>query len=293
MKLELTITGMFFFGATLLLLGSLRGPAAVSPLQRAAARRQSMLERLQLRLRRAGMPDTNASLFALAVAGGMLVSFLVLAVLTKTWYAGVIVQPPLLFAVFAYLSARERSFVRRASEEMVPFLRKVESSVRAGRNAQTAFADALAETKLLSQALERTLIQLQLNRPFVDVLTESVELLPLRNWQSFVRYVEIHARAGGDLGNILSDAVEQINDQIMLQAEMRSLYGPIAKQQWILLGIAVGAAPFMHFVMNGMIDPLFQSLGGMIALAVAIGLMFLGWFVGRINVKAIERRIDL
>lgn len=280
--------GLFVIGALFILLGQLRNPDS-SPFER-RQRKTGAYARVHRRLRRAGLLQTTPG-FAVVVIATMsaLVALVAVLVTGRVWIGAVgAVAVPL--AGWFYLAFRERSYLKRASGELVPFLRKIESQVRAGRLPQAAFTQAVSEAGLLRPPLEPAIVQLRLNQPFIEVLRETTTRLPLRSWEQFVRQLEIHAETGGDLAEIITDAVNQINQLIQLQARMRAEFATFAKQQMILVVVGIGAFPGLAAM--GLLGELTSSVAGWGAMAVAAVFMVLGILYGQRSLRDIEQKLE-
>lgn len=280
--------GLFVLGALLILLGKLRNPET-SPFER-RQHKTGAYARVHRRLRRAGLLQTTPG-FAVVVVGTLSgLALLVATLVTGKVWIGVVGAALVPMVGWFYLTFRERSYLKRASGELVPFLRKIESQVRAGRLPQAAFAQAVSESSLLRPPLEPAIVQLRLNRPFIEVLRESTTRLPLRSWEQFVRQLEIHAETGGDLAEIITDAVAQINQLIQLQARMGAEYATFAKQQMILVAVGIGAYPGLAAM--GLLGELTGSLAGWGAMGVAAFMMFIGIFYGQRSLRDIESKLE-
>lgn len=288
LRLLLLPIGFLVVGLLLVMLAKLRNPM---PEQFEMARRKSgSYAQIQRRLRRAGLLQTTPGFAVVMVTTVTTLIWLVVLLLTGSLYFGLAAVFLVPLGSWFYLVLRERSYLKRASGELVPFLRKIEAQVRAGRLPQAAFAQAVEEAKLLRPPLEDALIQLRLNKPFVEVLRESTTKLPLRSWEQFVRQLEIHAETGGDLAEIITDAVTQINRLIQLQARMRAEYATFAKQQYILVAVSIGVYPGLW--MMGLLGELTGSLTGWAAIGIATTLMFLGVAYGQRSLRDIEQRLE-
>ncbi len=170
---SLFIAIVLLLGGLLFWVGWLQMTKGEMPFRPPAKAKDSFRVSLQRRLRKAGMVDTTAGTFTYIIATICILVYVISLLVTGSLYAGILLWPVIvLFAVF-FLSMRERSYIKRASNEIVPFLRKIESQVRSGRTAQAAFIEALEEAKLLRVALEKSLFELRLNRPFAQVLKDT------------------------------------------------------------------------------------------------------------------------
>lgn len=280
--------GLFVVGALLILLGQLRNPEA-NPFER-RQRKTGAYARVHRRLRRAGLLQTTPGFAVVVVATLAGLIALVGTLATGRVMVGAAGAAAVPLAGWFYLTFRERSYLKRASGELVPFLRKIESQVRAGRLPQAAFTQAVEEAGLLRPPLEPAIVQLRLNRPFIEVLRETTTRLPLRSWEQFVRQLEIHAETGGDLAEIITDAVQQINQLIQLQARMRAEFATFAKQQLILVVVGIGAFPGLAAM--GLLGELTGSPAGWGAMAVAALMMILGILYGQRSLRDIEQKLE-
>lgn len=279
---------VFLVGGLLLLLGLLRNPereAFTVP-----ARREGVYKRLQVQLRKAGMSRTTPAFFVSAVAAACAFSWVILFIWTGSAVVALAAIPLVFFGAYALLVLRERSYMKRAAVELVPFLRKIEAQTLANKLPQAAVAEAIEESPLIGDALRPMLVELKLQRPFLEVLRESVELLPLRSWATFVRQLEIQAETGGNVNEVISDTVRTINQRLQLQARARAEYAGVAKQQYILIGIAALTFPALAFA--GLLGQLTGSVDGWIAIAASIGLMVAGILYGQRALREIERRVE-
>lgn len=285
----LTASLVLAAGLVLLFLG-VASPRRVDPFTPERRRRDSLYQRLEHRLRRAGMRNVMPGFFVLVVFALCALVFGIGFLWTGNPLVGLASLPVVLVGVYLYLSMRERAFVRRATHEMVPFLRKIEAFVAAGRNPEAAIVDAVEETTIIRSCLTQSVTEMRLNRPLDDVLRDSTEYLPLRSWRQFVSAMLLWHEGGGKIGSVLNDAVNQINTLIQLRAELAADYARFSKQQIVILVIAVGAFPLLAAA--GLLPQLLGTVPGLIALLVGIGVMVAGFIYARANIKDIERRLD-
>lgn len=249
---------------------------------------------VERRLRAAGVTEISGSLFVSGTLVGMGLLGTISAIMLSSPVIGLLIGgivPPVV--VWMYLNNRERSFLKRASAELVSFLRRIEMNVRAGQSVQLAFQDALRESKAIRSALEDSLVQMQLQVPFDQVLRESTDKLPLRQWKQFVRQLEMQQRSGGDLATTLAETVELINGLIQLQEELRTKASGFDKQRKAILGLGIAFVFMSYFVMDKIILELFENgVAGYLIAAAGIGLMSIGWLVGQVQTRDVERKIN-
>lgn len=288
------IVFVFVVGLLALLIGALRTPPEdlrASLAQGAHLRRDKTYSGLSRKMRRAGFREIGPG--ALMLIMGLSAAFLVVLVLlffrsTPWLVVPAVLAPPVFMNL--YLSGKERSYLRRCLNEMVPFMRKIEAQVRAGQNVQVAFANAVTETPLYADVLSEPMQGLQLNRPFIEVLHETLEPLPLRAWYQLIQQIEMYSTVGGQLEDILSDSANQLNTLLRLQAEIRADYSRIERQQYALIVIA--AIAVLGLFVSGLMTALLSSAIGWIFIGAAAACMAGGVLFGRRQVKDIERRLE-
>jgi len=285
---------IFVVALLALLIGALRTPPEDLREQLAKGahlRRDRTYSGLARKMRRAGFREIGPGALMLIV--GLIAAFLVVLVLlffrSNIWLlVPAVIAPPILLNL--YLSGKERSYLRRCLNEMVPFMRKIEAQVRAGQNVQVAFANAVAETPLYADILSEQMRSLQLNRPFIEVLHDTLPALPLRAWYQLIQQIEMYSTVGGQLEEILADSASQLNTLLRLQAEIRADYSRIERQQYALLVIAVISV--LGLWSAGMMASLMSSTIGWVIIGAALAVMAGGVLFGRRQVKDIERRLD-
>lgn len=233
-------------------------------------------------------------------------SFVLIGLVAASALVGVVfallASQPLLFVggpivVFGYahfqLLKRQRQFLARASAELVPFLRRIEASVRAGRAAPLAYRQAVLETKTLQRVLMHSADEMAAGATFVEALRGTVHRLPLRMWFVFVRQMEIHEEAGGRLSESLGQTVQQINVMLQLQAQARADYATQARQQNLIVVIVFGALIFFAVAVSpNAVAQLWQTGIGIIASIVGLSLIGGGLWFGRKQLRDIDRRLN-
>jgi Flp pilus assembly protein TadB len=256
--------------------------------------KRGMRARFQERLRAARIFDQTPTLVILALAIVSLIGGLIIAVLISSW-VGILLGPPLVIvAVNIYLMRRQRDHLLRASNELVPFLNRISTAVKAGRPPETAYLEAVAEADTLKGVLEDSAAKISAGANFAESLVATLDDLPLRMWAVFVRQLELYYQLGGDVTTAIDTTVIQVNSMLQLQAEARADYAIQAKQQKLIVGIVVGF--FGGYVLlvpgaSAQVGAMFQSVGGIIAFSIAIGVMGFGlWFRAK-QLQAVEKRM--
>lgn len=252
----------------------------------------SLKQNLEVKLRRAGIVDTSLSvlLFGLTLVTGLV--FTIALFLTASPFGAGILAGLVPVAAFFELDRRSRKWQEKVTIQLVPFLRKIESQVRVGQNPTRAFATAVNEDPLLRYILSQQLRDLEFQRPFQEVLKESLQVVPLRPWVQFVRSMDAFSESGGQLADILSNNVSRINSQILLRQRLMGDLAQYRGQQIIILVIAVVVPILMYSMAGSMMGSVFSSSVGIIGLFVAICLDLVALWITQKAVKDVESKLE-
>jgi Flp pilus assembly protein TadB len=209
--------------------------------------------------------------------------------------AAILLGPVLVFIVgYAYLQKKARGLLKATTDSLIPFIRRVEGSVRVGVPAPAAYREAVAESPAgLKRILQDSVAQMATGTPFIEAIRGTQERLPLRMWSVFVRQIEIHDEAGGDLSKGLSATVRHIDTMVDLQKQGQAHYAGFATQQRIAFGLGGFAIFFMATRLDRqMLLAVLKPGIGWLFLAAGVGFIAAGVFVSRHSLKAISKRID-
>ena len=281
-------------GAGILYFLAVPGRQRLSLLNVAAAR-QPIGARLQRELKLAGIFDQAPSLFVMAMLVGSAVLATILVVLSGSLVAALF-GPVLVFVgTRLYIFRRQRQFMSRAIDELVPFLNQIVAAVSGKVPIQRAYRDAVADATVLKEVLGDSAAKVAAGAPFSATLLETLPDLPLRMWAVFVRQVELFELTGGDLSTGLEKTVTQVNQMLQLQAEARADYAVQAKQQqaiMVILGVTIGG--YLFVLPNGgdRIALLFGSFGGLIGFIMGVCVIVGGFWIVTSAIRDIERKIS-
>jgi hypothetical protein len=128
--------------------------------------------------------------------------------------------------------------LKSAAEEVVPFLRRIESSLQDGSGVQEAYTEALGETKVLKHLVGEPVEGL----PFTEGLLEGAKRSKLRPLIVFANQVKLRERGGDGLKDALRKAVVTT---VTLQAEERRAGerpNRRRNQRLLLIGAAAAAS---------------------------------------------------
>lgn len=254
----------------------------------------SLNDRFANSLRKAGIFDKAPSIYILAVLAATVALALFLIIYFKNPLAA-LPAPLIVFAGLQYyLNIKQRRFLDRAYDELIPFLNKIATSVAAGKPIQQAYIDSVDEANALNEILSDSAAKIAAGAPFAETLVETIPLLPLRMWAVFVRQLELYSETGGDFSGSLQSTIKQVNEMIQLQAEARADYSAQARQQQIIFLVPAAMIVIWTFFLPGgakTMSLLITTVPGLIALFSGLTILGFGfWFLNK-QLKEIQSRL--
>ena len=281
---------IFALGVALVLLFA--APTAAVSAFTFPVRNKSLQERLRRSLRLAGMFDQTPTVVLLALLAVTAAVAVVLGVVLSSLLAGILVA---VFAVpgaaYYMLMSRQRNFMNRAADEMAPFLNRIASATKSGRPVQSAYIEAVEESRELRRVLADSAAKMTAGMRFRDALVETIPLLPFRMWSVFVRQLEAHDEGGGDLASALETTVRQTNEILMLHAEARASYAAQARQQKLIVVVALGGVVLLVLSAGtATVSVLWTTLVGLVGAALAVAVMSFGLWFSRKQLHEIEKK---
>lgn len=257
--------------------------------------RTPLAQRVQRSLQLAGMFDATPSLFVLSIVVIAVILGVIIALATSNPLTALFGPPIVIFGTQMMIYRRQRRFLNRAIDELIPFLNRVLTAVKSGRPMQEAYLDAVAEAKVLREILGESAAKIAAGAPFAETLIETLPDLPLRMWATFVRQVELYEQVGGDVATGIERTVSQINQMLQLQREARADVAMQARQQHLIVVMLAAGLFATVFVVEGGTDRialLFNNLAGIIGGLFGLSVMIGGvWFLNR-QIRDIERKLS-
>jgi Flp pilus assembly protein TadB len=255
----------------------------------------NMREKVARALSRAGVFDQAPSIILVALAGIGLVVYLLLSLVLGFLYPIFLAPIIVIGGFFWFLHRRQRRFINRAHDELIPFFNHMATSIGGNVSAPRAYEQAVMESNALKMILEPSAVKIRAGEPFAPTLVETLPLLPIRMWSVFVRQIELHEEVGGDLGETMQSTVRQVNKMLQLQAEARADYAIQAKQQQLIIGILVAGFGFMIVIVpNGkdMAKTLVTTGLGIAGLCIGLSVIAFGlWFLNK-QLRDVERKLN-
>jgi tight adherence protein B len=214
----------------------------------------------------------------------LLVGVIVLAVLMRIapWWAALIGGAAAAMAPYGYVLYRRTKRFLKFRENFPDALDSLARALRAGYPLSAGMEMIANETAPpVSGEIRRTSAEANLGRGWPHALENLGKRVPLLEINLFIAAVQLHARTGGKLSEVMSGLAENMRESNALQGEVRALaaYGKLTGL--ILTILPVGIAIMMLIVSPGYMQVLYNDPMGKNLIALAIGCLILAHFVIR------------
>ncbi|HEV2202798.1 MAG TPA: type II secretion system F family protein [Bryobacteraceae bacterium] len=209
------------------------------------------------------------------------VAFAVLMRFIPVWSAtlaacGVAITP------YFYISSRRRKRFHKFRENFPDVLDSLARALRAGYPLSAAMEMIAAETSPpVSEEMRRTSAEANLGRGWPHALENLGRRIPLLEVNMFTSAVQLHARTGGKLSEVMAGMAENMREALALQGEVRSLAAHGRLTGMVLTILPIGIAVMMMFVSPTYMQILFQHPWGKNLIAAAIACLVIAHFVIR------------
>jgi tight adherence protein B len=216
------------------------------------------------------------------------VTLAVLVRLIPSW-AALLAAAGAAFAPYSYIVRRRDRRFRRFRENFPDVLDSLARALRAGYPLSAAMEMIAAETAPpVSVEMRRTSAEANLGRGWPQALESLARRVPLLEVNMFIAAVQLHARTGGKLSEVMGGLAENMREALALQGEVRSLSAHGKLTGLILTILPVGIAIMMMLVSPGYMQTLFHHPWGKNLIAAAVACLLLAHFLIR---KIVDIRI--
>jgi len=186
------------------------------------------------------------------------------------------------YAPYGYIVHRRDKRFQRFRENFPDVLDSLARALRAGYPLSAAMEMIAAETAPpVSVEMRRTSAEANLGRGWPHALENLAKRVPLLEVNMFIAAVQLHARTGGKLSEVITGLAENMREAIALQGEVRSLSAHGKLTGVILTILPVGIAIMMLMVSPGYMQTLFNHPWGKNLIAAAVICLLLAHFVIR------------
>ncbi|MEQ1947567.1 MAG: type II secretion system F family protein [Bryobacteraceae bacterium] len=218
---------------------------------------------------------TSMMLLVAAVTGAILQRFV------PGWAAalGAVVAG---FAPYNFVLRRRNARFRKFRENFPDVLDSLARALRAGYPLSAAMEMIAAETAApVSEEMRRTSTEANLGRGWPKALEGLSARVPLLEVNMFISAVQLHARTGGKLSEVMAGLAENMRESIALQGEVRALSAHGKLTGAILTILPIGIGFMMMMVSPDYMKVLFDHPWGKNMIGIAIACLLLAHVVIR------------
>jgi tight adherence protein B len=242
--------------------------------------RFDFIEILKMRIAQADM-DWSVGRVTMAM---LLLAAVALAILLKfvSGFAALAGAALAAYAPYAYILRRRSKRFLKFRENFPDVLDSLARALRAGYPLSAAMEMIAGETlPPVSNEMRKTSTEANLGMGWNRALDNLGRRIPLLEVNLFASAVQLHARTGGRLSEVLGGLAETMREGIALQGEIRSLAAHGKLTGAILTILPIGIATMMMVVSPGYMQVLFNHPNGMNLITAAIVCLVLAHVVIR------------
>jgi tight adherence protein B len=186
------------------------------------------------------------------------------------------------FLPYAYILRRRNKRFLKFRENFPDVLDSLARALRAGYPLSASMDMIAAETMPpVSVEMRKTAAEANLGMGWIQALDNLGHRMPLLEVHLFTSAVQLHARTGGKLSEVLTGLAENMREAIALQGEVRSLAAHGKLTGAILTILPIGIAIMMMIVSPGYMQVLFNHPWGKNLITAAVVCLVLAHLVIR------------
>ncbi len=213
------------------------------------AQRRGVLEKLEADLERANLPLRGAEALFFAVAGGLLLSVLVLA-LTRNVIMGILALGLCIMVPRGLLSFRIRRRTKAFEAQLPDMLTLMAGTLRAGYSIGQGFEAVSREIdEPMGRELRRVVSEARLGRPLDEALDAVAERMQSDDFGWAVMAIRIQREVGGNLAELLLTVADTMTQRERLRRDVATLTAE-GRMSAIVLGLLPPGLGAIMYVMN-------------------------------------------
>jgi tight adherence protein B len=242
--------------------------------------RFDFMEILKTRIAQADL-DWSVGRVTIAMALAGAIAFLIVYRFLGFWpaLAGAVLTS---IAPYSYILHLRNKRFRKFSENFPDVLDSLSRALRAGYPLSASMDMIAAETVApVSTEMRKTSAEANLGVGWSRALENLGQRVPLLEVNLFISAVELHARTGGKLSDVMSGLAENMRESIALKGEIRSLAAHGKLTGLILTILPVVIALMMMYVSPGYMQVLYNHPYGKNLITAAVVCLILAHFVIR------------
>lgn len=242
--------------------------------------RFDFVDLLQMRLSQA---DLNWSIGRVTL-GSILAATIAFAVVWQiSWlplWLALIAAPAAFAAPYLYIEKRRNRRFQKFREVFPDALESLSRALRSGATVAAGLEVVAEEAEApVSTEIRRTFVEVNLGFSWERALENLARRVPLQDVSLFVAAVQIHARTGGKLGEVMARLAETMREQNALQGEVRAIAAHGKLTGTILTILPLCIAGMMMMVSPAYISELFVHPWGKHMIAAAAVCLILAHLV--------------
>ena len=241
---------------------------------------------LDFKMQQAGIPLLGTE-FLVLLGISMVVAFFAGLFLSKRWPVGLMAAVGIAMVEWVYvlikIDRREAAFTNQLGD----CLMMVANAMRAGFSFLQAMELISKEMEPpMSTEFQHVMRDISLGATVERALEDMDKRVSSPDFSLVVTAVLIQQQVGGDLARILDTISETIQDRIRMRREVKTLTAQGRMSGWVLAALPVVTGLLLSTISPGYMDPLLTDRLGHMAIAAAIVLEIIGFFV-------IQRIVDI
>lgn len=195
------------------------------------------------------------------------------------------------YLVFYFLWVRARLIHRRKQqllERFQPAAAAFVVALRAGYAAENALAECAGDLERMAgerDALVKELRYMQaqaaLSVPLEELFADLGERSGLEDIRNFAQVFAIGKRTGGNMGEILSNAADQLRQKLEVQKDIQVQAASRRMEQTVMSLVPWGIILYLNVTSPGYMDVLYVTWAGKAVATVCLAIYLLSWFWGR------------
>jgi tight adherence protein B len=240
------------------------------------AERRGLFSMIENALEQANIPmrpgEAIAGAIGIAIVAGLLGGLFARNLIVALIVGGVVLL--MAAAGVQFVARRERT---RFEGQLPDTLNLISTSLRAGYSLLQALEAVGSEApEPTAREFGRAMNETRLGRTPVDALKDVAERMESVDFDWAVLAISIQREVGGNLAEVLQTAAETMMHRNRLRREMKALTAEGRISAIVLGALPLGLFAFLYFTNREYLEPLFQSVPGIIAIVTAILLMLGG-----------------
>jgi tight adherence protein B len=233
-------------------------------------------KRLQALLERADMPLRTVEFFYLMLGSGLVLGSL----------AGLITGSAAVFAVglaagglvpYLVVSVKARKRVKAFENQLPDMLATMAAGLKAGHSFRQALQSVVDEDQQpASKEFKRVLTEARLGRPLDEAMVAMAQRVGSKNFEYVINAVTIQRQAGGSLAGLFDMVSDTVRRRQQFAKKIKGLTAMGRGSAYILVGLPIGLGAVITLINPTYMQPLWHTSTGHLLIAVMGVMMLLG-----------------